>query len=183
MGGLVIRRATSEDAARIAEVHIGTWQVAYRGQLPDAFLDGLSQGLDRRREWWRNEIACPRSASHQVWVAEVDGEVAGFVAIGPAHDRDVGPAVGEVYAIYVEPRFWGGGVGRALFAKAVAELRAQGFAAAVLWVLASNERARHFYEVAGWRTDGAAKTETRPGGVELNEVRYRVELTPSRALA
>lgn len=181
--GAIVRRAVPEDAARIAEIHISTWQVAYRGQLPDAFLDGLSQTLDRRREWWRGEIATPRSPSHQVWVAEVDGEVAGFIGIGPANDRDVGPSVGEVYAIYVEPRFWDRGIGRALFAKAVAELRAQGFRAAVLWVLGTNERARRFYAIAGWRTDGGFKTETRPGGVELNEVRYRIDLAPTRSLA
>lgn len=179
----IVRRAVPEDAARIAGVHIGTWQAAYRGQLPDAFLDGLSAGLERRSEWWRGEIATPRSPSHQVWVAEADATVAGFVAIGPANERDVGPSVGEVYAIYVEPRFWDRGVGRALFEKAVGELKAHGFKAAVLWVLGTNERARRFYEIAGWRTDGAAKTETRPGGVELNEVRYRIDLASTRSLA
>lgn len=33
------------------------------------------------------------------------------------------------------------------------------FRTAVLWVLESNERARRFYEVAGWKRDGAVSTE------------------------
>ena len=34
-----VRRATADDAEAIADVHIETWRVAYRGQLPDAFLE------------------------------------------------------------------------------------------------------------------------------------------------
>ena len=45
----------------------------------------------------------------------------------------------------------------------------------MLWVLKTNERARRFYEIAGWKTDGQTKTEER-GRVVLNEVRYRFTL-------
>jgi ribosomal protein S18 acetylase RimI-like enzyme len=51
-------------------------------------------------------------------------------------------------------------------------LRCRGFDEAVLWVLETNERARRFYEKAGWKTDGQTKTEER-GPVVLNDVRYR----------
>jgi hypothetical protein len=43
-------------------------------------------------------------------------------------------------------------------------------------VLEINARARRFYEIAGWWADGTTKTEQR-SGVELREVRYRVDLT------
>ena len=33
-----IRRATPEDAATLAKVHVDSWQVAYQGIVPDAFL-------------------------------------------------------------------------------------------------------------------------------------------------
>jgi hypothetical protein len=42
--------------------------------------------------------------------------------------------------------------------RAVEELRAAGFAGATLWVLQSNARARRFYGVAGWQTDGGRRT-------------------------
>ena len=38
---LTVRRATPEDAAGVAGVHVRSWQVAYRGLLPDDYLDGL----------------------------------------------------------------------------------------------------------------------------------------------
>jgi hypothetical protein len=63
------------------------------------------------------------------------------------------------------------GIGRSLFDTAVSDIVTHRFRGAVLWVLDTNERARRFYEAAGWRPDGATKTEDRPGG-KLQEVRY-----------
>ena len=37
-----IRTATPEDARAIAEVHVASWRAAYRGVLPDTYLDRLS---------------------------------------------------------------------------------------------------------------------------------------------
>jgi ribosomal protein S18 acetylase RimI-like enzyme len=168
----LVRRAVPEDADAIAAVHIRTWQVAYRGQLPDRYLDGLSQELERRAEIWRKEISTPRSSKHEVWVAEDEARLDGFVALGPARDLD--PSVtGEVYAIYVDPNRWGQGVGRALFSHATDRLASFGYSAAILWVLESNIRARRFYETAGWTVDGRIKHESRPDGIELREVSYR----------
>jgi hypothetical protein len=54
-------------------------------------------------------------------------------------------------------------------------LQQSNFAAATLWVLSQNERALRFYDAAGWRPDGATKSESI-GGFELQEVRLRREL-------
>ena len=37
MENLQIRPAEAKDALQIAKVHVGTWQFAYRGQMPDFF--------------------------------------------------------------------------------------------------------------------------------------------------
>src|ERR1700759_342461 len=37
----VIRAARAADAAQIALVHVRSWQSAYRGLMPQAYLDGL----------------------------------------------------------------------------------------------------------------------------------------------
>lgn len=55
-------------------------------------------------------------------------------------------------------------------------IRSRSQSRATLWVLETNERARRFYEIAGWLPDGATKTEMR-GSVELREVRYHASLT------
>jgi hypothetical protein len=47
----------------------------------------------------------------------------------------------------------------------------------VLWVIATNERARRFYERARWCADGAEKRDHRLG-FPLHEVRYARRLGP-----
>jgi RimJ/RimL family protein N-acetyltransferase len=46
----------------------------------------------------------------------------------------------------------------------------------VLWVLATNERARRFYEKAGWHADGAEAPHD-VGGTTHTVVRYRRSLS------
>lgn len=167
-----IREAEPADAKAIAEVHVRSWQTAYRGQLSDDYLDGLS--VDERLEQHRRSLEEPR-AEWRTWVADEDGTVAGFAVTGPSEDADAEPSTGEVYAIYLEPGRVGTGLGRTLFEHALADLRERGFSAVTLWVLESNERARRFYEVAGWRADGT-KTNERVDCEMRPTVRYRVEL-------
>jgi GNAT superfamily N-acetyltransferase len=161
-----VRPAVPDDVATIAEVHVGTWQAAYRGVLPDAFLDAM--GPERSRAAWARAVQQPG-----LLVAEDDGAVVGFVHAVPSRDGDADPAeVGEVTSIYVRPGAWGTGAGRALMAAAVEALQAAGFRQATLWVLADNPRARRFYAAARWTEDGATKDDV-VGGVPVTEVRYR----------
>ncbi len=145
-----------------------TWQAAYRHVFPAAELD---RGGFIRPERWRDRIVRP-PAGWTTLVAERDGAIAGFASVGPSRDE---PAVGELYAIYVEPPAWSTGTGRALIEQAEAELRMD-FDEATLWVLEDNPRARAFYERAGWAPDGERKSEVR-WGVRAQEVRYRKSLT------
>ena len=39
---VTLRDATPADALDIATVHVESWQVGYRGLMPDEVLDGLS---------------------------------------------------------------------------------------------------------------------------------------------
>jgi GNAT superfamily N-acetyltransferase len=167
-----IREAEPKDAEAIAEVHVRSWQAAYRGQLTDEYLDGLS--VEERLEQHRRSLEQPR-AEWRTWVAEDEGRLTAFAVTGPSEDADAEPSTGEVYAIYLEPDRVGTGLGRELFGHAVDDLRERGFSVVTLWVLETNERARRFYEVAGWRADGTETNEhvdceMRP------TVRYRVEL-------
>lgn len=144
-----IREAVIDDAPAIAEVHIASWRWAYRGQLPDETLDALE--VAERETRWREAIPDPSTI---VLVAVVNGAIVGFVSTGPADDDDASPGTAELYAIYLEERAAGHGVGRALLERAVDGMRTAGFSQASLWVLDSNERGRRFYERAGWAWDG-----------------------------
>ena len=116
----------------------------------------------------------PRSAT---LVAVVADEVVGFVDVVPARD-DATPDTGEVTSIYVLPSAWVTGAGRGLMAAAVDRMRSDGFRAATLWVLRDNERARRFYERAGWSVDGTEKDDVAAGRT-VTEVRYRRSLRDS----
>jgi ribosomal protein S18 acetylase RimI-like enzyme len=153
----VIRQGAPEDAEAIARVQVETWQVAYAHALPQDQLAALS--VEGRAVMHRR---------HPPIVAEVDGKVVGFVAVGPTHDEE---GDGELYAIYVHPRHWTTGVGRELMLAGEERLRELGHREAHLWVLDDNPRARRFYEAAGWSADGAARTIMLSGFV-LSEVRY-----------
>ena len=61
--------------------------------------------------------------------------VAGFCRAGPARDPDLRPEAGEIYGLYVDPERIGTGLGRALLAHAVEDLRARGFAEIAVWML------------------------------------------------
>ncbi len=168
----LVRRAVPEDAEAIAALHIRSWQFAYRGQLPDQYLDKLGEQRGQRSEFWRAHISTPPTSKNEVWVVGTDRQVDAFAAIGPA--REANPNVtGELYAIYVDPDRWGQGIGRTLCTHATGRLKSLEYSTAILWVLASNARARRFYEIAGWSLDSGTKLDSMPG-VELREVSYRI---------
>jgi ribosomal protein S18 acetylase RimI-like enzyme len=163
---VTVRPATVADAPAMGQLVVRAWQAAYRGHMPDDYLDGL-RAEDRAAGWARYlERARPRGA---VLVVEQDGQVTGFVNLGPAEDP---PGAGEVYAINVDPAAWGTGAGRALLQAAQDELARLGFDELVLWVLPGNARARRFYELAGWAADGTERTADALG-VTVPELRYR----------
>lgn len=177
---LAIRAATPDDARRIAEIHVAGWQSAYRGQMPDSLLDGLS--VDLRAETRRRDLETPRSPEHRTWVAEDGGRIVAFAMTGPSRDADAAADVAELFALYADPARWGTGSGRALMAHVIADLSGRGMAEITLWVLASNARARRFYGIAGFRADEVERHESF-AGASLKELRCRracnAELRPS----
>lgn len=172
-GMILLRRAREGDARGIAEVHVRTWQHAYRDLLAADTLRGLS--ADVRERFWKTQLHLPPESRHP-WLAESDGEVVGFVSVGPSRDEGEPGTTGEVYAIYVGPECWDKGVGRNLLAHGERDLAGHGYHEATLWVMAENERGRRFYEAAGWHVDGAERTE-EIGGHHVQEVRYRHSLS------
>ena len=169
-----IRHATPADCRRIAEIQTDGWKAAYRGILPDDYLDGLQS--EPRIAVWERFV---RSEPGEMFVAAADGGIAGFCHLIPSRDPDAGRTA-EIAAIYVDPGRWKKGHGSALCRAAIASAGQQGFDHLTLWVLEGNAAGRRFYERMGLRPDGARKSEERPGFV-LEEVRYRIELPPQDA--
>ncbi len=164
---LIVRQAEPQDAEAVAGVHVRSWQAAYRGLLPDDYLDGLRPS-DRAARYTFGRKG-PEAPETLVLVA--DGLISGFATLGPSRDGDAA-AAGELYALYLDPRAWGRGMGRTLMAAARARLHGRGFAVGILWVLTGNHRARRFYCADGWQPDGHARC-AQVWGASVDEVRYR----------
>jgi ribosomal protein S18 acetylase RimI-like enzyme len=167
---IVCRPATPADVPAIAAVRIRSWQEAYRGVIPQDYLDSLSVAAEVERREGRS-----LDGQH---VAEANGAVVGWLYLGPYRadegEEPPGPSAGEVGAIYTVPEVWGRGVGRRLLAYGLGELRRLGLSPVLLWVLVANERARRFYERAGFRADGPV-VGFEVGGTTLPEMRYRYD--------
>jgi ribosomal protein S18 acetylase RimI-like enzyme len=195
---VTLRDARRGDELAVAGVHVRSWQEAYRELMPAEFL----AELDPRDRAGRYEFeGGPEAPTTVVAVAPVDDgggagdgddpsltnsvevrsgsspspvePVVGFVTFGPSRDRDT-VGMGEIYALYVDPGRYEGGVGRMLMAHARRRLKEQGFEAAVLWVLLGNERAASFYEREGWKADGATREE-QPYEIVSNVRRFHLE--------
>lgn len=164
---VVIRAAKVDDAAGIADVHVRSWQQAYTGIVPDDYLAGLDPA--QRAPMWAENLRRGPDDHVLTWVAETDGRIVGFATLGPGRDEDVRRGDREIYSIYLEPERWGQGVARDLMRTVVGEA---GPNRILLWVLADNERAQHFYRRNGFEPDGVEKLAP-VGGAELLEVRYR----------
>jgi hypothetical protein len=76
---MTVRPARLGDEQGIAEVHVRTWQAAYRGQVPDEFLDELS--VATRIAMWRSVIADAQPPASQAFVLEESQRVVGFAHV------------------------------------------------------------------------------------------------------
>ena len=142
---MTIREATRDDISGIARVHVNTWRAAYRGIVPDSFFDSLT--YEGRAANWQNEFPLPELGGF-VYVAEVSGEVAGFVLAGPP-DPPRPDFDGEIGALHVTPERQGKGLGHALVGAVARRLRERGARSMLLWVFRDNTSARGFYESLG----------------------------------
>ena len=166
----LIRRAEPADVETVARIHVASWQVAYRGIMPDEVI--ARTDLAFRTGFWSERIA---DRDWPVFLVEADGQPVAFCQMIPSPDPDDDPiTVGHITALHVLPDLRGRGHGRALLEHVFDEFRHRAFVEVTLWVLEANTRARQFYEQRGFRNDGGKKMHSRTTTVP--EVRYRAKL-------
>lgn len=167
-----VRDMTLPDCARVAEIRVGGWRSAYRGLMPQSHLDALDVSADAERHRARFAQA---DGSVVNLVAERAGELVGWACHGPYPDGEVRTTDAGLYAIYVDPAQYGGGVGHALLQESLRRCRSAGHDRVLLWVLKGNARARRFYERAGFHPDGTEEPFEIDDAV-VPEVRYAKRL-------
>ncbi|MEG8278232.1 GNAT family N-acetyltransferase [Streptomyces sp. AHA2] len=160
---------TPADCERVAEIRVRGWQHAYRGMMPQSYLDGLSVAEDAERR--RARLARGEDGVTDLVAEDAGGEVVGWACHGPYREGEVRTRDAELYAVYVHPDRLGRGAGRALLAESVARCAAAGRGRMFLWVLKDNDRARRFYARAGFCADGGEES-FEVAGVPVPEVRY-----------
>ena len=117
------RRGTAADGGRCARIFLDARRKAFPWQPADRF------GLDDYYDCVEDEL---------VIVAEVDGEVVGFVSIDQPERF--------IHNLFIDPAWQQRGIGTVLLREALAELRGT----AQLTCAARNAAARAFYEHNGW---------------------------------
>ena len=123
-----------------------TFAHLYRPEDLDAFLSSF--GLAD----WEEQLADPAFACR---IAEVDGEPAGYVKLGPLKlpvDEE-GPAL-LLDQLYVLKEFHGVGIAHALMDWALEETSRRGAERMYLTVYVDNDRARRFYDRYGFEAVG-----------------------------
>ncbi|WP_353062752.1 GNAT family N-acetyltransferase [Tunturibacter psychrotolerans] len=157
-----IRVATVQDANAIARVHVESWRTTYAGIVPEAYLASLE--VEQREGSWREWLGL----DVDVFVAEVDGEVVGFVG-GGAIREPVEGFDGELFAIYLLREAQRRGIGMALLKRLAGSLKKRRLGSMVAWVLEDNSSGGFYSRSGGVRV---ASKEMEVGGVMLPVVAY-----------
>jgi ribosomal-protein-alanine N-acetyltransferase len=138
---VTLRRARPEEAAALGDIGFAAWAAS-----AFAVADAGRVDRDKLRAEFR---AFGFDYAATTLVAEADGVTLGW---GAREDRDQ-----RISDLWVGPEAQGRGVGRALLAALVEEIRVAGYPQAELETLASNAQAVGFYQRHGfgivWRRD------------------------------
>jgi len=164
-GPVRVRQAMPDDTDAIVAVTVAGWRTAYRGIVAQDRL------VDLPVERWRHEVHVglrrPVEDAFSL-VAEIDREFAGYCFVAaPSRERELGPTVAELVAIYVEPEHWRSGAGGALMRAAIERLAQLPYDEVFLWTFKENGPAISFYERHGWRRDGDEKVHPRSQAVAI----------------
>ena len=137
---LIIKNATLEDSDIISNIYALSWKNAYKGIVPQKYLDEL------KLDFWTEHF--------QTWISEdslkagilyVENMPVGCVTFGNSRDEKL-PDWGEIPSIYIHPDFYHKGYGEKLLTYALNQLRIAGYINCYLWVLSENTNAIKFYE-------------------------------------
>jgi GNAT superfamily N-acetyltransferase len=172
--GVIPAPTLAEMTAPDAVAREGEWRSAHsmEGVLIAESHDGADAPGDRTADG---------GPAHRTPADSAPADLIGFAAFGPerredddpgqpgSEPPDHGPA--ELYAIYVVPSRWSTGAGSALLDGVIALAAQSGYTDMSLWVLEANDRARRFYEQAGFALTGESAVLSRLDGVL--QVRYR----------
>ena len=164
---VLIRPATLDDVVPMGALWLRAALAGYEGIFPPEAPKPTAAELTER---WRQAIA--RGPSTTAALVACHGSRHALVGTVAAEFERSGPYVAQVRRLYVDPDYWGCGIGRRLHDGVLEHLRTGGQGLVALWVLEANTRARSMYERWGWRSTADRQT-VYPG---VDEIRYLRDL-------
>ncbi len=165
--GITIRKALPEDAYDYTVCLISCWQSAYKGIVPDEFLENMLKEKEQRVERYRKNLTDPGECEY--YCVMYSERMIGFLIINKSFNKDKS-GIGGIWAVYLIEEFRGKGYGEEMLNFAINELKRAEQKEIFLWVFEENNRARRFYEKHSFSFDGT-KREVKYGK-PLVELRY-----------
>ncbi|MDD4493711.1 MAG: GNAT family N-acetyltransferase [Eubacteriales bacterium] len=144
-----IRLATPSDAPDMAEVHMRSWEVAYKDILP---ADFIREKNATRPELYKRVIT---EENENSYVIQYSGKTVGILKVAPPQDENLRDCY-ELHYIYLHPDYFRLGIGSQAMDFAFDIARSFGKSGMVLWVLEKNIDSIKFYEKCGFVPDGGA---------------------------
>ena len=161
-----VRRAVLSDTDQLGALHSACWVELYTGVLSPEVLAEL--GPETMTHLWTKFVS--RGEKYVQYVAEVDGQIVGFVGYGPGRDTGY-EDLNELYFIYVRPEFTRRGIGK--------QLADAAWPASYAWLWDRNRPAVAFYRKMKFGPDSQRRRGTL-FGTELLEVRIVREVVEPR---
>lgn len=164
-----LRRATVDDAEAIAAIRIEGWRTAYRGMIPDSYLNQMD--IEENATYWRTILqALPTKTDRLcVYVAVSGDEVIGFISASKLEQAKLEKDA-EINAIYIRPQWQRCGIGKRMLHKVARSLLAMECLNCVIWVIDGNSPARNFFEELGGEL--LVEQDFSWDGLDLTEVGY-----------
>lgn len=146
---MVIRKATAADQPALGRLGALLMEVHYNFDRR-RFLD---PGADASAGYARFLVAQLDDPDAAIFVAEIDGAVAGYCYAGvePLSWKELRDEAGFIHDLALDPSARRQGAGRALLGAAVAWCRDRNLARVMLWTSTRNDGARQLFLAAGFR--------------------------------
>ena len=151
---MIIRDAAEADLPAIVEI----FNAAVRTRMSTAQLDPVS--VEERLPWFREHSP----DSHPLWVAEIEGEIAGWLSFHSFITRCAYRGTVEL-SVYVAEKFRRTGVGRKLLEKAIAHSPSLEISSLVGCIFGHNEPSLRLFEKLGFERWGLLPRVARLDGI------------------
>ena len=156
---MIIRDALGADLPAIVEIY----NAAIRGRISTAQLDPVS--VEERLPWFREHSP----ESYPLWVAEIGGQIAGWLSFHSFITRCAYPGTAEI-SVYVGVTFRRLGLGEALIEKAIAHAPHLKISALVGCIFGHNEPSLRLFEQLGFERWGFLPRVARVDDIERDLV-------------